>query len=154
MERTNKPNRIWKVDWPKVAKAERWLAMRAPDRPIETAIAEATPVRSPRRPETGPTHAQNVFGVLAARCAGHRDCPEAAEVVEGIANRAPTERQLRAIRVFIRASTPEDVRRAWKAGEFRLSNLMEKMERWIDAEAIPLMRGVHQWMRAVEKHER
>ena len=31
---------------------------------------------------------------------------------------------------------------------------MEKMERWIDAEAIPLMRGVHQWMRTVEKHER
>ena len=101
-----KPNRIWKVDWPKVAEAERWLAMQAPDRPIETAVAEATPApvriaaaglthtpaRDPCRPETGPTDALNVFGVLAARCAGHRDCPEAAEVVEGIANRAPTER--------------------------------------------------------------
>lgn len=155
--RETTPSQTWKVDWPKVAEAERALAMRATERDVETAATEmlgkpAQP-KGARDHETPPVHAANVFGVLASRCAGHRDCPEAHEVIEGIASRTPTERQLRAIRVFIRASTPEEICQAWTAGEFRLSDLMEKIERSIDDEAVPLMSGIHQWMHAVEEPE-
>ena len=132
-----KPKRTWKVDWTKVAEAERWLATQRASRPADTGVAEATIQalrvgtaegadtrgREAHNAQATPESALNILGVLVNRCAGHRDCPQASEVVEGIANPSPTE-------------------------------LMEKMERWIDAEAIPAMRGVHQWMREVEEDER
>ena len=111
------------------------------------------PYVDPRIPEAGPANALNIFDVLVTRCAGHRDCPDATEVVEGIASRAPTEQQLRAIWVFIRASTTHDVRKAWKAGEFSMTNLMEKIERWFDCDDIALMRAIHEWMWTVEEKE-
>lgn len=136
-----KPNRSWKVDWLKVAEAERQMALR-------TASAE-TRAREMVNAQAGP-QALNILGVLVSRCAGHRDCPEASDVVEGIASPSPSEDELRAIRVFIRCSTPEEIRRAWEAGEFRLSELMGKVERWIDTDEMPTMRGVRQWMYAAE----
>ena len=162
----SKRRRGWKVNWPKVANADRWLADRGPDPSAQEIVAQTTigcialaavvqaptPPADPHPPEAGPAHAINVFDVLVSRCAGHPDCPHATEVVEGIASATPSERELRAIWVYIRASTAHDVRRAWKSGEFTMTGLMEKIERCFGPEDIALMRALHEWME--QEHER
>ena len=159
-----KPRRTWTVDWPKVTEADQCRDRRTSSEGNDTILAVAefgairikAVTRSPKRGneldahQTEPVDARNVFDVLVTRCAGHPDCPDASEVIEGIANTAPTQRYRRAIWVYLRACTADDVRRAWRAGEFRMSALMEAVEKRFEPEEINLLQAVHEWMTSTE----
>lgn len=154
------PKRRWRVDWPKVRGAERWLREEwAPmagweiieRRDIGNLTMSARVRRPPRHvstvlPEGAPTGARHVHGVLLSHCAGYRNAPKATDVVGGIKSEAPNETESKAILSYVLEASENEVEAAWKAGEFALEHLMGCIDRIGNHESLRGLTSVRKWL--------
>ena len=150
----------WRVNWAAVERYERWLhgqgLMLNERRTIATrevgGLLYAAVVEVPHEQAegglvlVGPENARTIHGVLLSGCAGYSDPPRAEDVVAGIEAEQPNDAQGRAVCVFLTEASRYDIRRAWKRGEFKLSNLMRTVERIIGPHHVPRIRKLREWV--------
>lgn len=125
---TPTPRLAWKVDWPTVRGADRWLREQWPHvaewRTIArkdvgtltlTAAVRITAAQAePVLPEAGPPGARKIRAVLLSRCAGYAVEPKAEDIVNGVKSRHPSATEADAILAYILEASEAQVDAAWK----------------------------------------
>ena len=150
----------WRVDWERVVSSERWRERHwqpvAGRRVIaQTQRGNLTLKAVVKAPEeradgglviSGPKNARTIHAVLLSRCAGYVKAPRAEDIVRGIRNARPNDAQARAIKAFLREATAHQVRKAWKAGEFTMAELMRAVERVVDDDDMRTTHSIRRWL--------
>ena len=151
----------WRVDWTRVAEADAWY--RREWRPIAdqqvigqqhtgTLTLKAAVKRSDEPtyavlPNAAPANARKIYAVLLSRCAGYRAAPKAADVINGLKRGTPNDVEADAIRTYLWEASSEEVREAWKAGEFMLQELMQCVDRIAKHDDMTGLHSVREWLK-------
>ena len=150
----------WRVDWARVASSERWRERHwhpAAGRRViaQTQHGNLTLKAVVKAPEeradgglviSGPKNARTIHAVLLSRCAGYVKAPCVEDVVCGIKNAGRNDAQATAIRTFLREATADQVRKAWKAGEFTIAELMRAAEQVVDDDDMRTTHSIRRWL--------
>ena len=150
----------WRVDWARVVSSDRWRERHwqpvAGRRVIaQTQRGNLTLKAVVKTPEeradgglviSGPKNARTIHAVLLSRCAGYVKAPRAEDIVRGIKNARPTDAQATAIKAFLREATAHQVRKAWKAGEFTMAELMRAVDRVVDDDDMRTTHSIRRWL--------
>ena len=161
---TPAPSTHWRVDWPTVHGAERWLREEwAPmagwmiirrkevgNLTLSARVRRPPPDTNPVLPEAGPPGARHIHGVLLSRCAGYAVAPKAEDIVKGIESEAPSETEARAILSYLREASESEVDAAWKAGEFSLVRLMRCVDQIAPHDSVRGLSSVRRWLSVEE----
>ena len=129
----------WRVDWQRVAEGETWLEKhpvekRPPDRAYGGLVIY------------GPENAGTIQWVLLSCCAGYAKAPRAEDVIRGIESTRPTATEIEAVRTFLLEAKAEQVRKAWKAREFTLTELMKTVEHVVEKDDVRTTRSIREWL--------
>ena len=150
----------WRVNWPRVTEADRWYREQwlpiartkiIAERQRGTLTMKAAVKQPSERtyavlPSAVPEHARKIYAVLLSRCAGYVKPPRAEDVVSGLKRRTPNEVETDAIRVYLWEATDEEVREAWKAGEFTLEVLMQCVDRIAKHDEMTGLHSIREWL--------
>ena len=152
--------KAWKVDWPTVRGADRWLREEWPHvakwKTIArkdmgtvtlTAAVKVTATQAePVLPEAGPRGACKIHAVLLSRCAGYAVEPKAEDIVNGIKSGLPSATETDAILAYLLEASEAQVDAAWKAGEFSAGDLMRCVEQIAPRDTLRAVRSVRRWL--------
>ena len=151
----------WRVHWARVAEADAWY--RREWRPTAdqqiigqqhtgTVTLKAAVKRSDEPtyavlPDAAPANARKICAVLLSRCAGYRTAPKAEDVINGLKRGTPNDVEADAIRAYLWEANGEEVREAWKAGEFTLQELMQCVDRIAKHDDMTGLHSVREWLK-------
>lgn len=97
-------------------------------------------------PSAAPEGARKIHGVLLSRCGGYVRAPRAQDVVRGLKRGAPKAVEADAIRTYLWEAKNEEVREAWKAGEFTLEELMRCVEQIAKHDQMTGLHSIREWL--------
>lgn len=161
---TAPPKPFWDVDWERIEADEHWRATHwrvfgaieftAPPR-----IAHGIEYRTCRPKQIskpggilvhfGPEGARHIAGTLLQHCAGYREAPHAEDVVAALRSDRPDARQANALKDYLYEAGRQDVREAWKAGEFTLHALMSRARALFPEDAHAVPHSISPWTKRV-----
>ena len=158
------PARLWEVDWKRVEAEEHWRAthwrafanIEFTSTSVTRGAIEYRTCRTKPAPKAGggleffgPDAARHIAGTLLQRCAGYREAPQAQDVAAALRSDNPDEQQARALKIYLYEASAQDVREAWKAGEFTLRELMSRARSVFGAHAREVPHSICQWTERV-----
>lgn len=150
----------WRVNWQMVADSERWRERHRDTAANQRAVAQRqfgnitlkAVVKTPPKPaytglaQIGPENARTIHTVLLSCCAGYARPPRTEDVIHAIGNTKPSRAETEAIQTFLLEANAEQVRKAWKAGEFTLAELMKTAEQVVADNDMRTTHSIRRWL--------